>query len=123
MENALHRIKKYIDYKEISVRAFEQRVGMSNGSFASQLKNGRTIGVDRLENILREYPELNAAWILTGEGEMLKSAFIPIKIQGEGAEPATFQHKYYALIERYADTQAELSRLYAKYAAVLEGAR
>lgn len=121
MESTLYRIKEYIDYKKISVRAFEQKVGMSNGSFASQLKNGRTIGVDRLENILREYPELNAAWILTGEGEMLKSAFLPVHVKEEGAEAATFKNKYYELIEKYADTQEELSRLYAKYATMLEG--
>lgn len=27
---------------------------MSNGSFASQLKNKKTIGVDKLENILKK---------------------------------------------------------------------
>jgi hypothetical protein len=71
-ENTLQRIKKYIDLKRISIRLFEQSVGMSNGSFASQLKNNKTIGVDKLENILYIYQDINPSWLLTGTGEMLK---------------------------------------------------
>lgn len=73
METTLLRLKKFIDFKGISVRVFEQTVGMSNGSFASQLKNNKTIGVDKLENILQVYPELSPKWLLTGEGNMLKT--------------------------------------------------
>ncbi|WP_448997555.1 S24 family peptidase [Ornithobacterium rhinotracheale] len=68
----LQRIKQYIDYKGITNKEFEINVGFSNGAFASQLKRGRTIGVDKLENILLSYPEINPEWLLTGEGSMLK---------------------------------------------------
>ena len=71
-KNTLHRIKEYIDSKNISVYAFEQSVGMSNGSFASQLKNNKTIGVDKLENILNIYTDISIEWLLTGRGEMLR---------------------------------------------------
>jgi phage repressor protein C with HTH and peptisase S24 domain len=77
MKTTLQRIKDFIDYKDFSIRVFEMSVGMSNGSFASQLKNNKTIGVDKLENILQKYPELNAEWLLTGRGEMLKSEEAP----------------------------------------------
>lgn len=77
----LERIKKYIDNKGLSIRAFEASVGFSNGAFASQLKNNRTIGVDRLENILRVYEDLNVEWLLTGRGDMLRN-----NIAVEGAE-------------------------------------
>ena len=70
-ENTISRIKIFIDSKDISIRALEMSVGMSNGSFASQLKNNKTIGVDKIENILNEYPDLNPTWLLTGRGEML----------------------------------------------------
>lgn len=71
VKSTLHRIKEYIDFKKLSVRAFEQRIGVSNGSFASQLKNNKSIGVDKLENILHEFPDVNPSWLLTGKGEML----------------------------------------------------
>lgn len=69
----LNRIKKYIDYKGISVSAFEKSIGMSNASFGKSLKNGGSIGGDKLEKILSVYPDINAEWLLTGDGEMLKS--------------------------------------------------
>lgn len=72
MSEALSRIKQFIDSQGIKVSAFERSIGISNGSFASQLKNGKTIGVDKIENILRKYPELNETWVLRGEGSMLK---------------------------------------------------
>ncbi len=71
--NTLKRIKQYIDYKGITNQNFEKQVGFSNGAFASQLKNNRTIGVDKLENILIAFPELNPEWLLTGNGEMIKT--------------------------------------------------
>lgn len=72
MESTLTRIKQYIDYKGLSVRKFEESVGLSNGSFASQYKNGKTIGVDKVKNILRIYDDLSAEWLLTGHGSMIK---------------------------------------------------
>jgi len=70
--STLKRIKEFIDYKGINVRQFEINIGVSNGSFASQLKNNKTIGVDKLENILHIYDEINPEWLLTGRGEMSK---------------------------------------------------
>ena len=69
----LNRLKKYIDYKGISVSAFEKSIGMSNASFGKSLKNGGSIGGDKLEKILSVYPDINAEWLLSGGGEMLKS--------------------------------------------------
>lgn len=71
MSETLKRIKQFIDHKGLTIRSFEITVGFSNGAFASQLKNGKTIGVDKLENILNTYPEINANWLLTGHGKML----------------------------------------------------
>lgn len=71
MGKTLHRIKEFITYKGLSNRAFEASVGLSNGSFSSQLKNNKTIGVDKIENILHVYPELNPIWLLKGTGDML----------------------------------------------------
>ena len=77
-KNTIHRIKEYIDFKRINVSTFERHVSMSNGSFASQLKNNKTIGVDKLENILRIYNNINAEWLLTGKGDMIKSIDYPV---------------------------------------------
>lgn len=70
MGNTVSRIKQYIDYKGMSVRQFEESVGFSNGAFASQYKNNKTIGVDKVENILQIYTDINPVWLLTGKGDM-----------------------------------------------------
>ena len=70
----LERIKQYIDYKGISVAAFEKSIGMSNASFGKCLKKGGAIGTDKLENILSVYPDLNIIWLTTGRGEMINES-------------------------------------------------
>lgn len=73
MSNPLKRIKDYIDFKNIKISVFEKSAGFSNGLFGGQLKRGKTIGVDKLENILKAYPDLNANWVLTGKESMLRN--------------------------------------------------
>ena len=41
------------------------------------VKNGGSIGSDIIENILRIHPDINANWLLTGEGSMLRDNKIP----------------------------------------------
>jgi len=82
MSNPLKRIKDYLDYKDIKISAFEKSVGLSNGSFGGQLKKNRSIGIDKLENILKKYPDLNANWVLTGSGEMLRGTHDDINKHG-----------------------------------------
>lgn len=75
MSAALLRIKAYLDYKGLSLRAFEASIGVSNGAITSQMKPGKTIGVDRLENILRIYEELSPDWVMTGRGTMIREEY------------------------------------------------
>lgn len=70
----LNRIKEYIDFKDISISAFEKSIGMSNASFGKSLKNNGAIGTDKLENILNVYPDISLEWLLTGKGEMIKNS-------------------------------------------------
>ena len=77
--NTIQRIKQFIDFKKVNVSTFEKKINFSNGAFASQLKNNKTIGVDKLENILNVYSDLNADWLLTGKGDMIRKE---IKIKG-----------------------------------------
>lgn len=67
----LNRIKEYIDFKGVTISAFERSIGMSNASFGKSLKSGGSIGCDKLENILKTYPDLNLLWLVTGKGKML----------------------------------------------------
>ncbi len=73
MSEVVKRIKEFIDFKKINTRRFEESIGFSNGAFASQYKHNRSIGVDKVEKILKVYTDLNPVWLLTGKESMLLS--------------------------------------------------
>lgn len=70
----MDRIKQYLDYKGISVSSFEKSLGMANASFGKTLKNNGSIGIDKLEKILKVYPDINPLWLVVGDGQMLATA-------------------------------------------------
>ena len=66
------RLKSFIDYKKISVRSFERQCHLSYG-YVNNIRV--SIKTDKITSIALHFPELNTGWLLTGEGEMLKSNF------------------------------------------------
>lgn len=61
---------QYISYKRMTVQMFELKTGISNGSVAKMGDNTRRSTLDKISN---KFPDLNTDWLLTGEGEMLKT--------------------------------------------------
>lgn len=64
------RIGEFIEFKGISVYAFENSIGASRGSISKAIKDDKNIGSNVLENILNEYRDLSPSWLLTGSGKM-----------------------------------------------------
>ena len=69
MESIKDRIIKFIRYRGLRVKQFENICGLSNGYINSMRKG---FGREKLENVLSMFPELNRDWIVYGEGEMIK---------------------------------------------------
>lgn len=69
------RVSEYCKKKNIAISRFESLSGLSNGYF-NQVKKRPSL--DKIESMVRAFPDLNPDWILTGEGEMMK----PIKSVG-----------------------------------------
>ena len=61
---------------KISVRSFERQCNLSYG-YVNNIRV--SIQPDKITSIALHFPELNTGWLLTGEGEMLKSNFYPIR--------------------------------------------
>ena len=64
------RLEYYIAHKGLSVRKFEILIGASNG-YVSNIKLNITPA--KQKQIQSAFPDLNMAWLLTGEGEMLRN--------------------------------------------------
>lgn len=73
MEDSVkQRLMKFMSYREISASRFERMCGLSNGYF-NKLRNAP--GLDKIDKMLRVFPELNREWVLTGEGSMLNEGY------------------------------------------------
>lgn len=87
METTINqRIKQFVEKKGLKVRAFERMCGLSNG-YVLGIKN--TIMPNKLSNTIQQFPELNIGWLLTGEGDMLKSVPDTVTEETRPMKPST----------------------------------
>lgn len=68
------RLKKFLDSEDISVRQFESMIGSSDGKIAKFMATNSSLKSDTLNKIMEVFPQLSIEWLLTGEGEMLRSS-------------------------------------------------
>lgn len=73
MSKAINRIITLIKALDISARQFDMSIGTANGYTLRMQKNNASVGSDVIERIIKEYPQVNLVWLITGQGEM----FIP----------------------------------------------
>lgn len=66
------RLLAFIDSIGLTKSSFERSAGMANG----YINNMRSLGQTTIDKISSAYPDLNMGWLLTGEGEMLRSGGI-----------------------------------------------
>jgi hypothetical protein len=92
------RIKAFTEYKKISIRKFEKICGLSNG-YVNNLNY--TIGEDKLQKIIQQYPELNPVWLQMGKGEMLKDNRVsdPSELYQKSENPPDQNDKFATLMD------------------------
>jgi hypothetical protein len=110
---ARERILQFVEYKRISKSRFYKETGLSNGF----LDKNNNPCVDKVEQIIYIYPELNPEWLITGKGSMLRQPQEPVR-ERVGEEKSSVAQEvtsknYYELLEQHVALQA-------KYAALLE---
>ena len=74
------RVYAFIEFKGISVKKFEELCSLSNGYIKSMRKG---FGDDKLNNVLKMFPDLNREWLLYGEGEMLNQKVVQNNKHGD----------------------------------------
>ena len=58
-------------YKGLNDHQVTVQCGLSNGTIGNARKNGKGINSQNIEKILLTYKDIDARWLLTGEGKML----------------------------------------------------
>lgn len=67
----IRRLAQFIDFQNISVRAFEKKISASDGMIRRAISNNTDIQSKWISNIADNYPDLNIDWLITGKGTML----------------------------------------------------
>lgn len=78
------RALKFIAYKGLKIKDFEQKCNLSSGYLNSMRKS---FGMDKLNNVLSAFPDLSRDWLLYGEGEMLRQAAVASPMEHEDTRP------------------------------------
>lgn len=68
-KNVKERLIYFIESQGLSKNAFESMVGLSK-RYVSNIVS--SVSTNTIEKIADKFPQLNSAWLLTGEGQMLK---------------------------------------------------
>lgn len=80
MESIIERIGQIVTKKGISMRSFEQTLGVSNGAIGNAIKKKSDVGSSVVSKIIEIYPDVNPIWLLTGVGNMQNEA-TPVSVE------------------------------------------
>lgn len=72
MAKIKERVIQLVDFKGIKRDVFYTKIGMAASSFRSSAKE-TPLNSDAIANILSLIPDVNTDWLLTGQGNMLRS--------------------------------------------------
>ena len=73
------RIKKVVEYSKLNTSQFAKFVGFKTPQTVRSLLSGatKTLSYEVEQKLAKAFPEINRAWLVTGEGEMLGEADQP----------------------------------------------
>lgn len=84
MIDFFERLDIFMKHKGLNDNKITIETGISNGLIGKGRKRG-SISQENISKILHAYPEINANWLLTGEGEMVKSDSLAQSVSSAGS--------------------------------------
>ena len=64
------RLKEFVELEKISSPEIYKKIGVHRSIWSGWMNQGKAISVEKLTALFRTLPNLNARWLLTGEGNM-----------------------------------------------------
>lgn len=83
MSTVKERLLLFLKHKHLSQAKFEKLCNLSNG-YVNNMRKG--FSVDKLQNVVSAFPELNREWLVYGEGDMLNPSGKITNIQTSGRD-------------------------------------
>lgn len=69
-------LKELIDILDTNPYAFEDAVRVGVGTFSKAIKRESELKVDKIDKILKKFPNVSRDWLLTGQGDIFASCKI-----------------------------------------------
>lgn len=73
-----NRIQQYMDYKSISAGELAGMLDVQRSNISHILNGRNKPGAAFIEKFLLSFPDLNARWLLTGQGDMIANKVEPV---------------------------------------------
>ena len=115
----IERLGEYMRYAGLNDNQVTVQCGLSNSIIGNARKRGKSLNGKNIVKIISTYRDLNARWLLTGEGEMLVSESYPTDsaiaqfLKNQNRE---LMEKVESLNREVGDLQRQLSELKKEYA-------
>lgn len=73
--NAVEILSKLLSYSELNVKTLSEKIGLGRPQAIYDIQKGKTKNISQsmADKIISVFPDINRVWLLTGEGEMLKT--------------------------------------------------
>lgn len=68
------RLKAFMDSKRINNKQLADCLGVNPVAISKWINQDNSFGMESLRKCLVQFPDLNARWLILGEGEMLDKA-------------------------------------------------
>lgn len=73
------RVIEFFESKKIPAPDFYRKIGVNRIEWSKWVNDFKPITVKHLQSIISAYNELNARWLMTGEGEMMINEKQPVE--------------------------------------------
>ncbi|MBD2700228.1 helix-turn-helix transcriptional regulator [Spirosoma sp. BT702] len=114
------RLQELIDALDVSVLEFARKLGERRGEKVYHILHGRLKpSYDTIEKILMAYPQVNADWLLRGEGLMFKILSSPSAAITTEERLRNVEYLLFQLNERMTVLQATNDQLLAELTALV----
>ena len=82
-------INKLLSYYNLNGKSFSEKIGLERPQAIYDIQNGKTknISENMANKIISVFSDINRAWLITGEGEMLKSESVATRTDGKDEIP------------------------------------
>lgn len=107
MENVADKLYKYLKDKGITQRSIAETMGVTEQSVNSLIRGRRSFG-RKTSMLWEKHYGLSAAWLMTGEGEMIKNQYQEPQEETEFVCKEDYNENYIELLKQQIEDKNEI---------------